>query len=146
MSLQLPCTLWFVSYIQARHPVQLNAMASAPMRYLALGDSYTIGEKVPPDQRWPNQLVEMLRAQGMEISNPTIIAQTGWTTRDLLKSIIETDFTGSFNLVSLLIGFNNQYQGLALHKYRPEFRSLLLCAVRFTGSSPARHYPLNGSV
>jgi len=112
-------------------------MTSERIRFLALGDSYTIGADVLPDQRWPNQLVDMLRTQGVEISNPTIIAQNGWTTRDLLKAINETDYTGSFNLVSLQIGVNNQYQGLALRKYRQEFKSLLLHAARLAGGSPA---------
>jgi len=112
-------------------------MMTAPIRYLALGDSYTIGENVPPDQCWPNQLVGMLRSQGVDISNPLIIAQTGWTTGDLLNAISEEGFVRTFDLVSLLVGVNNQYQSQSLTGYQYEFRLLLEQAAGFAGGSPS---------
>lgn len=106
------------------------------MRYLALGDSYTIGEQVDPQERWPSQLVSFLRQEGLEVDDPEIIARTGWTTRDLIAGVEDAAPRGRFDLVSLLIGVNNQYQGRALEEYRSEFRGLLARAVALTGGAP----------
>jgi lysophospholipase L1-like esterase len=109
-----------------------------PIRFLALGDSYTIGEGVDPAQRWPAQLTEALRDQGLGIEDPLIIARTGWTTGDLLAALAEADPQGPFDLVTLLIGVNNQYQGRDLATYRQEFRSLLGLAINLTGGDPSK--------
>lgn len=103
------------------------------MRYLALGDSYTIGESVEPKQRWPAHLVSMLRQEKIEIDDPIIIAQTGWTTDELEAAIIQQQPPGKFDLVSLLIGVNNQYRGYSSEIYRLEFRGLLARAIEFAG-------------
>ena len=108
------------------------------MRYLALGDSYTIGEQVDPEQRWPSQLVSLLRQEGLHVDDAEIIARTGWTTRDLIAGIEGAAPGGRFDLVSLLIGVNNQYQGRDLEEYRSEFRGILARAVALTGGVPAR--------
>jgi len=92
--------------------------------WLALGDSYTIGEAVPLHQRWPHQLTRQLN-----FSNPRYLATTGWTTRDLLNAIPKTTFAPSYTWVSLLIGVNNQYHGLDFSLYRPEFTELLKFAI-----------------
>ncbi|MGB4862058.1 MAG: GDSL-type esterase/lipase family protein, partial [Tepidiformaceae bacterium] len=89
-----------------------SAPTRAPLRFLALGDSYTIGEGVAPNERWPEQLVELLRADGSAgLEAPTVIARTGWTTDELAHAIDESSVRGPFDLVSLLIGVNNQYRG-----------------------------------
>ena len=80
------------------------------IRYLALGDSYTIGQSVEVDKRWPNQLADSLSAGGMEVLPVKFIARTGWRTDNLLDAIEKEDLPDTFNLVSLLIGVNNQYQ------------------------------------
>ncbi|MBP6215981.1 MAG: hypothetical protein KA391_01140, partial [Luteimonas sp.] len=81
------------------------------LRYLALGDSYTIGEGVPPDGRWPVQLARALREEGLPLADPRVIATTGWTTDELSAAIDAAEPLGTFDLVSLLIGVNNQYRG-----------------------------------
>jgi len=100
-------------------------------RMLALGDSYTIGESVLEKDRWPNQLIDLLNAKGSNFSNPEIIAKTGWTTGELSEAIKESNPQGTFDLVSLLIGVNNQYRGNSLAEYKIEFRDLLNKAVNF---------------
>lgn len=107
-------------------------------RYLALGDSYTIGESVSPAERFPAQLTEALRAQGMPMSAPEIVAQTGWTTDELDRAIDAAQPQGTYDLVTLLIGVNNQYRGWALHEYRTEFKGLLRRAIGFAGGRPER--------
>ncbi|MUP46402.1 SGNH/GDSL hydrolase family protein [Gramella sp. BOM4] len=98
--------------------------------YLALGDSYTIGESVVETQRWPVQLAEQLRARGYKMAAPKIIAKTGWTTRDLLDGIErELDVQRDYDLVSILIGVNNQYQGKPLSEYEEELRTVFRKAV-----------------
>jgi len=109
-----------------------------PMRFLALGDSYTIGESVPPDQRWPNQLARALRARKIDIGDPQIIAKTGWTTDELSAAIDQTGPHGPFNLVTLLIGVNNQYRGRSADQYREQFTALLRRAIEFAGGNPRR--------
>jgi lysophospholipase L1-like esterase len=101
------------------------------VNFLALGDSYTIGESVSEQDRWPVQLIRELRAKGYECKEPTIIATTGWRTDDLDKAIATADVRDEYNLVSLLIGVNNQYQGKSAQSYAPEFEALLQKAIGF---------------
>jgi lysophospholipase L1-like esterase len=108
------------------------------MRILCLGDSYTIGESVPVAERWPVQLAEVLRERGMDVADPVIIAKTGWTTDELSEAIDEADPQGPFDLVTLLIGVNNQYRGRSAEEYRREFRGLLARAIGFTGGRADR--------
>jgi lysophospholipase L1-like esterase len=104
-------------------------------RMLALGDSYTIGESVQENDRWPMQLVDMLRETGNNFEKPEIIAKTGWTTDELIAAINEANPQGPFDLVSLLIGVNNQYRGNSLSTYREEFEFLLRKAIDFAGGN-----------
>lgn len=107
-------------------------------KYLALGDSYTIGESVNEDQRFPVQLVKMLNDNGIKTSPATIIAKTGWTTNDLSIGIKNSGISGTFDLVTLLIGVNNQYQGRDTSEYRVQFRELLQTAVQFAKGTEKR--------
>ena len=102
-------------------------------RFLALGDSYTIGEGVAPADSWPAQLVASLSASGIEIGEPEIIARTGWTTDELQAGIKAAAPAGPCELVSLLIGVNNQYRGRLLGEYRAQFVKLLETAIRLAG-------------
>ncbi len=108
------------------------------MRFLALGDSYTIGEGVDPAERWPEQLAAMLRARRITIGDPEIIATTGWTTDELAAGIERAAPRGPYELVSLLIGVNNQYRGRALEEYRQQFEELLGQAISLAGGEPGR--------
>jgi len=105
-------------------------------RFLALGDSYTIGEGVDPEGRWPNQLVALLRPSGVDLAEPEIIAVTGWTTDELDAGIDRAAPEGTYDLVSLLIGVNNQYRGRSPEEYRAQFSALLGRAVRFAAGRP----------
>ncbi|HEY0743856.1 MAG TPA: SGNH/GDSL hydrolase family protein [Chryseosolibacter sp.] len=108
------------------------------MKFLALGDSYTIGESVAEDQRWPIQLVKQLKARGKNFDAPQIIATTGWRTDDLKEAIIAANPPKDFDMVSLLIGVNNQYQGKSVESYAPEFEELLKMAIAFAGGDKER--------
>ncbi|PUZ24541.1 Lysophospholipase L1 [Chitinophaga costaii] len=101
--------------------------------YLALGDSYTIGEMVNEDQRFPEQTAALLQAQGIALAPPRIIARTGWTTDELADAIRAAQITDTFSLVTLLIGVNNQYRGRTVENYAPEFEALLEQAIAFAG-------------
>jgi lysophospholipase L1-like esterase len=109
-------------------------------RYVALGDSYTIGEGVSASERWPAQLAAALRRRGVPIAEPVIVASTGWTTSDLLTALdsISSPLPRSFDLVSLLIGVNDQYRGLGVHVFRDGFEKLLSRALEYAGGE-ARH-------
>ncbi len=124
-----------------------------PARYLALGDSYTIGESVPAASRWPNRLAELLRAGGSTIANPDIVARTGWTTDELNAALdalengesvalADAEFapvpTPPYQLVSLLIGVNNQYRGRPVDEYRKQLRALIARAVGYADGRPGR--------
>ena len=100
--------------------------------YLALGDSYTIGESVAATESFPVQTVELLREQSIHIRNPDIIAATGWTTTNLLKALENDPPKATYSMVTLLIGVNNQYRGSSLNAYRIEFAALLSMAVSYT--------------
>jgi lysophospholipase L1-like esterase len=106
-------------------------IGSVMLQLLALGDSYTIGESVPEAERWPVQLVAMLSKRGFALDPPQIIARTGWTTDELSAAIAERSPGGTYQLVTLLIGVNNQYRGRDSENYREEFRALLNQAIAF---------------
>jgi lysophospholipase L1-like esterase len=103
------------------------------LRYLALGDSYTIGEGVAGDSRWPMQVARALRADGIALDDPDIIAATGWTTDELDAAIDAAQPAHDHALVSLLIGVNNQYRGRDVDEYRHQFAALLEHAIGFAG-------------
>ncbi|MBN8480163.1 MAG: SGNH/GDSL hydrolase family protein [Xanthomonadales bacterium] len=106
--------------------------------FLALGDSYTIGEGVARSDAWPAQLAARLRASGFDPGEPEIIATTGWTTGELAEAIATRDPASGRQLVTLLIGVNNQYRGLPLDDYRREFADLLESAIGFAGNRVRR--------
>src|SRR4051812_36605440 len=91
--------------------LKTDPMAASPLRYLALGDSYTIGEGAAPSERWPVQLADLLRQRGPAVEEPQIIARTGWTVTELDRGIDAAAPRGPFDLVTLLIGVNDQYRG-----------------------------------
>jgi lysophospholipase L1-like esterase len=114
--------------------LNLSVMAQKKtMNYLALGDSYTIGEAVPAEENFPNQLVQMLRKKGVDVAAPQIIAKTGWTTGELLNAMASAQFLPEYDLVTLLIGVNNQYRGLAPEDYAAEFEKLLKMGIKLAG-------------
>lgn len=102
-----------------------------PVTFLALGDSYTIGEAVDTTERWPVRLAELLRARGIAVAEPVIVAKTGWTTDELSRGIDDASPAGTYDVVSLLIGVNNQYRGRSADEYREQFRALVDRAVQF---------------
>ncbi len=108
------------------------------LSFLALGDSYTIGEAVAVEGRWPHQLAAALRAQGVDLADPQTIATTGWTTDELDAGIDAAAPQGPFGFVSLLIGVNNKYRGRSLDEYRHQFEALLQRAIGFAGGDAGR--------
>ena len=112
-------------------------------KFLALGDSYTIGQSVAVTERFPNKTVAMLRSQEKKINDPEIIATTGWTTRDLLNALAANPPSNDYAIVTLLIGVNNQYQGRSLDEYRTEFTLLLTKAIQYAGNRPTRVFVLS---
>ena len=111
----------------------INVSEEKKYRFLALGDSYTIGEAVPENECWPVQLVEMLNAAGKPFDKPQIIATTGWTSDELIAAIKIENPQSPFDLVSLLIGVNNQYRGYSKEIYAKEIEDLLDQAIDFAG-------------
>lgn len=113
------------------------------IRFLALGDSYTIGESVPEAERWPNQLAELIKSSAQfteteESIEVTSIARTGWTTDELWNGIQEVNINPPYDLVSLLIGVNNQYRGRDVQEYHEGFVFLLHKAIEYAGGNPNR--------
>ena len=100
--------------------------------YLALGDSYTIGERLPLHDSFPYQTVQLLRRKGLHFNAPEIVAQTGWTTFELAEKLLHTSFSATYDFVTLLIGVNNQYRKLAVEDYKTDFEFLLKKALHFT--------------
>lgn len=101
--------------------------------YLALGDSYTIGQNVLSSENFPAQTFQLLTQLGYNLKSPEIVATTGWTTAELQNNINNHSFNPPYDIVSLLIGVNNQYRGRPVDSYKPEFESLLKQAIEFTG-------------
>lgn len=113
------------------------------IKFLALGDSYTIGESVVATERWPVQLMDSLNARGLEYVDYRIIAVTGWRTDNLKEAIHDAKIKEEYTLVSLLIGVNNYYQGKTVDSYRPEFEDLLRTAIRIAGGATSRVFVLS---
>jgi lysophospholipase L1-like esterase len=105
--------------------------------FLALGDSYTIGESVGQNERWPEQLTLELAEKSIALAPPTIIAKTGWTTDELQEGINQAPLDYPYDWVSLLIGVNNQYRGLDIETFKEEFENLLSQAIIFSGNKNA---------
>jgi lysophospholipase L1-like esterase len=114
------------------------AVATPEVKYLALGDSYTIGEAVDASARWPVQLARALREDGIAIAEPRIIATTGWTTGELSEAMDAAEPLGEWDFVSLLIGVNNQYRGRPVDEFAGEFEMLLRRAIALAGGRPGR--------
>jgi len=138
--LWVPLVLVWVSCTDPVRPVPPGEIpVDEPARsFLALGDSYTIGQSVPVSDRWPNQLVGQLREKGFYMADPQIIAMTGWTTANLLQTMQTAQLTPPYDMVTLLIGVNDQYQGRTLESYRQGFTALLTRAVELADADPAR--------
>jgi lysophospholipase L1-like esterase len=122
----------------ARPGERRNGGGAGEMRFLALGDSYAIGEGVAEDDRWPVRLAALLRERGIAIDDPRIIARTGWTTDELSAAIDDADPRGPYALVTLLIGVNNQYRERDAEEYRGELAELLRRAIGFAGGDASR--------
>lgn len=112
--------------------------ATHTFSYLALGDSYTLGEGVEASARWPVQLAGLLRQESVDMADPDIIAETGWTTNELLNAIRDIGNQKTYDLVSLLIGVNNQYRGRSLNRYQTGFQQLLQTTATSAGGKPGR--------
>lgn len=117
--------------------------STPPVSYLALGDSYTIGTGIEHEHNYPNQLADSLTSLGFQIDTLQIIATNGWTTTDLKNGIAERSPSSDFDLVSLLIGVNNQYQWLDIDLYKTEFRELLEQAIGFAGGDSKKVFVIS---
>lgn len=133
------CLLTFISMNMSGQIMSRNK----PVRFLALGDSYTIGESVAEVQCWPMQLIAALKIRGYTCHDPEIIAVTGWRTDDLKKAVDGSNLSKDYNLVSLLIGVNNQYQGRSIEEYKVQFEDLLLTAIEYTGGDKSKVFVLS---
>lgn len=114
-----------------------------PVQFLALGDSYTIGQSVAVNERWPEQFFDELTRLGYSVAELKIIAQTGWRTDNLKNAINQQMPLNGYNLVSLLIGVNNQYQGGNIQTYAKEFEELLNQAIALAGYNPSHVFVLS---
>lgn len=116
---------------------------SEPVRFLALGDSYTAGTSVDINQSWPYQLFNRLSAEGFSTDRLEILARPGWTTNNLIKAIGDERLKSDFNLVSLLIGVNNQYKEIPFEQYEPSFEDLLKQAIELAGGKRSSVFVLS---
>jgi lysophospholipase L1-like esterase len=107
-------------------------------RFLALGDSYTIGEGVTDEERWPSHLTRLLQSRGIEIGEPHVVARTAWTTDELADAIDGEQVTGPFALVSLLVGVNDQYRSRPVRSFEAEFEKLVARSGAFAGGDISR--------
>jgi lysophospholipase L1-like esterase len=119
-------------------PITPPAGNGTALTYLALGDSYTIGESVPLAQSFPYQLASVLNKQEYSVSAPVIIARTGWTTDELIREINNQNLKQKFDIVTLLIGVNNQYRNYNIDTYRTEFVQLLNTALSYANGNKQR--------
>jgi lysophospholipase L1-like esterase len=120
-----------------------NTTDTSGITYLALGDSYTIGESVTMEERFPHITSALLQKEGINITGLQYIATTGWTTANLQSAIASKNLQNTFDVVSLLIGVNDQYQGLDTAGYRLRFSQLLEKAIQLTGNRKSRVFVLS---
>ena len=106
------------------------------LKYLALGDSYTIGESVPLEKNFPHQVAALLRKEKINIEDPAIVAKTGWTTDELQDQLSRVRLAVPFDFVTLLIGVNNQYRGRSEKEYAQQFEELLQQAIGYAADKP----------
>ena len=116
---------------------------SHPKTFLALGDSYTIGEGVNENSRWPNQLIAELNKDKQQFEKPTILAKTGWTTDELLHALDMATLESTYDYVSLLIGVNNQYRKRTVTSFKPEFKALLSRAIELAKNNTKKVFVLS---
>lgn len=123
-------------------PMTVDPIITKQYYYLAVGDSYTVGESVPATENFPSQVVSTMLNNAVAFQQARIIAKTGWTTDELETGIIASNaanpFRPSYDFVSLLIGVNNQYRGRSVDSYKPEFEELLKKAIRYAGNRADR--------
>jgi lysophospholipase L1-like esterase len=117
---------------------QSDPQQTKELNILALGDSYTIGESVNVNERWPVQLKDSLEKYGINIGEVRIIAKTGWTTANLINAIDNQVFSYNYDLVGLLIGVNNQFQGRSINEYEIQFEQLVETAISLAGNDTSR--------
>lgn len=134
-------TLLFIFACQDEEPM-LTTRPERPeninISYLALGDSYTIGTSVDMADRWPIQLAREMAVDSITVTNQRIIATNGWTTSELQAGIDTANVDAEYDLVSLLIGVNNQFRGQPLSTYQTEFEELLQQAIGFAGGDSTK--------
>jgi lysophospholipase L1-like esterase len=135
--------LVLISLFLAVHGYAQVIKVVEPVRFLALGDSYTIGQSVTVNNRWPNQFVAELGRQGYNVEELKIIAQTGWTTASLQNAINQQMPLNGYTLVALLIGVNNQFQGGSIDIYTVQFEELLQQAIFLAGNNPQHVFVLS---
>ncbi|MFB9842238.1 SGNH/GDSL hydrolase family protein [Mucilaginibacter ginsenosidivorans] len=121
----------------------VKCFAADTLAYLALGDSYTVGRLVPAEDSFPYQLAAKLKSKGLNIPSPTLIAQNGWRTDELIKGIANSGVNQKFDIVTLLIGVNNQFQGISIDTYRVEFVQLLKTAIAYAKGNKAHVFVLS---
>ena len=134
------CSKKSMSSIPTPTPIPTSPAAKT---YLALGDSYTIGQAVSEADRYSHHTVLLLRAQNITIDEPRIIATTGWTTKNLLDALNSTSLPTNYDVVSLLIGVNNQYQGRSIEEYKTEFTVLVNRAIQYANNRPSHVFVLS---
>ena len=130
--------IYFIALIIIVSNSMCAQTSKQPLTFLALGDSYTIGESVAESERWPVQLAKALTEKGTPVSPPRIIAVTGWRTDNLKNGIEIAQIKKKYDLVSLLIGVNNQYQGKSADDYAVEYEELLKTAIQFADGDKSR--------
>ncbi len=129
-----------VSYFHYSHS---QAMPHKTYTYLALGDSYTIGEMVAAQDNFPRQTVKLLEKEKYSFQPPVVVAKTGWTTDELQEGIANAALDKKYDFVSLLIGVNDQYRGRSKAEYAQQFEKLLIQALQLVGNFPQHVFVLS---
>lgn len=127
--------LLFLIFLVAFHYSFAQTMSEKKYTYLALGDSYTIGESVSAENNFPFQTVKLLQKAGYLFQEPAIVAKTGWTTDELQNGIAKASLEKEYHVVSLLIGVNDQYRGRNINEYAIQFEELLKQSIRYAGNN-----------